>query len=224
MRVLSLLREIGPHVMAVLTVLVSVLASGHAVLRKRDVRAAVSWVGLIWLVPVLGAVLYLLLGINRIRRRARSLTLRQEHGRFPPSPSVPPLTAPALEQALSGARHLGSLMRVVDSVVSRPLLPGNRVTVLESRTNAYPAMLEAIAGAKTSLSLCSYIFDNDVAGRRFVEALGEAVRRGVQVRVLVDALGSRYTWPPITGKLRRAGVRAARFLPTLMPKRSAIAP
>ncbi len=82
-----LLREVGPHVVAVLTVLISVLASGHAVLRKRDVRAAVAWVGLVWLVPVVGAVLYLLLGINRIRRRARSLTLRQEHGRFPPNPT-----------------------------------------------------------------------------------------------------------------------------------------
>lgn len=217
MQVLELLREIGPHVVAVLTVLVSALASGHAVLRKRDVRAAVSWVGLIWLVPVLGAVLYLLLGINRIRRRARSL--RQEHGRFAPGPSPPPLTAQTVAEALPMAVHLGSLVRVVDSVVNRPLLPGNQITVLESRTNAYPAMLEAIAGARVSVSLCSYIFDNDVAGRRFVEALGEAVRRGVEVRVLVDALGSRYTWPPITGKLRRGGVRAARFLPTLMPKR-----
>ncbi|WP_224247532.1 phospholipase D-like domain-containing protein [Hyalangium gracile] len=219
MEVLELLGRMGPHVVAALTVLVSVLASGHAVLRKRDVRAAVSWVGLIWLVPVLGAVLYLLLGINRIRRRARSLTLRQEHGRFPPGPRPTPLTAQALAEALPAAAHLASLTRVVDAVVQRPLLPGNRVTVLESRTDAYPSMLEAIGAARVSLTLCSYIFDNDMAGRRFVEALGEAVRRGVQVRVLVDALGSRYTWPPITGKLRRAGVRAARFLPTLMPKR-----
>lgn len=216
---LRIAREVGPHVAAVLTVLVSVLASGHAVLRKRDVRAAVSWVGLIWLVPILGAALYLLLGINRIRRRARSLTLRQEHGRFPPGPSPTPLTPPALAESLPTAAHLTSLARVVDSVVHRPLLPGNHVTVLESRTNAYPSMLEAISQARVSLSLCSYIFDNDMAGRRFVEALGEAVRRGVEVRVLVDALGSRYTWPPITRRLRRAGVRAARFLPTLMPKR-----
>ncbi|WP_224363517.1 cardiolipin synthase [Hyalangium versicolor] len=219
MDVLQRVREVGPHVVAVLTVLVSVLASGHAVLRKRDVRAAVSWVGLIWLVPVLGAVLYLLLGINRIRRRARSLTSRQKHGRFQPAPSMVPLTAQALAEALPSGAHLASLARVVDAVVHRPLLPGNRVTVLESRTNAYPAMLEAIASARVSLSLCSYIFDNDMAGRRFVEALSEAVKRGVEVRVLVDALGSRYTWPPITRRLRRAGVRAARFLPTLMPKR-----
>src|SRR3712207_614461 len=85
-----------PHVAAALTVLVSVLASAHAVLHKRDVRAAVGWVGLAWLVPVLGAALYLLLGINRIRRRARSLTLKQEHGRFPPPARVAPVGADAL--------------------------------------------------------------------------------------------------------------------------------
>ena len=45
------------------------------------------------------------------------------------------------------------------------------------------------------------------------------MKRGVEVRVLVDAVGSRYTWPPILGRLRRAGVRAARFLPSLMPYR-----
>jgi cardiolipin synthase len=208
-----------PHVAAVLTVLVSALASAHAVLNKRDVRAAVAWVGLAWLVPVLGAMLYLLLGINRIRRRAQSLTLRQEHGRFPPPPGVAPAGVDALGGTWPVAAHLAPLVRLGDAVVHRPLLPGNHVTVLESRTDAYPAMLEAIEGARVSLSLCSYIFDNDAVGRRFVEALGAAVRRGVEVRVLVDAVGSRYSWPPITGRLKRAGVRCARFLPSLMPYR-----
>ncbi len=219
MDLLEPLKELGPPVVAVLTVLVSVLASAHAVLHKRDVRAAVGWVGLVWLVPAVGAVLYLLLGINRIRRRARSLTLRQEHGRFPPAPRVAPLPAEALAHSLPAGAHLASLARVVEAVAHRPLLPGNHVTVLESRTDAYPSMLEAIATARVSISLCSYIFDNDVAGRHFALALAEAAERGVEVRVLVDALGSRYTWPPITGRLRRGGVRAARFLPTLIPKR-----
>jgi cardiolipin synthase len=208
-----------PHVAAALTVLVSVLASAHAVLNKRDVRAAVGWVGLAWLVPVLGAVLYLLLGINRIRRRARSLTLKQEHGRFPPRVEVAPVGADALGGSQPEAAHLAPLVRLAGAVSHRPLVPGNLVRVLDSRTDAYPAMLEAIEGARTSLSLSSYIFDNDAAGRRFVEALGAAVKRGVEVRVLVDAVGSRYTWPPILGRLKRAGVRAARFLPSLMPYR-----
>ncbi|XXF78681.1 cardiolipin synthase [Myxococcaceae bacterium GXIMD 01537] len=215
----QVLVQLWPHVAAVLTVLVNVLATGHVVLHKRDVRAAVSWVGLVWLVPVVGAVLYLLLGINRIRRRARSLSLRQEHGRFQPAPAPLLLSSSALAQSLPSAAHLATLARLVDSVVRRPLLPGNHITPLEARTDAYPAMLEAIEGARVSVSLSSYIFDNDAAGRRFAQALAAAVKRGVEVRVLIDALGARYTWPSITWRLRRSGVRVARFLPSWMPAR-----
>jgi len=217
--VLAWLEAAWPHVAAVLTVLVSVLASAHAVLHKRDVRAAVGWVGLTWLVPVLGAVLYLVLGINRIRRRALSLAPLREHGRFSPAKGREALPASAPPVAQPRAAHLAPLARLGDAVMHRPLLAGNRVTVLESRTDAYPAMLEAIAGARASLSLCSYIFDNDLAGRHFATALGEAARRGVEVRVLVDAVGARYTWPTILGRLKREGVTAARFLPSLMPYR-----
>ncbi|MBU8895859.1 PLDc N-terminal domain-containing protein [Corallococcus sp. M34] len=211
--------SLWPHVVAILTVLVSVLATAHAVLHKRDVRATVGWVGVVWLVPVLGAVLYLLLGINRIRRRARSLTLRQEHGRYPSAPAAPPLTAEHVGLQQPAAAHLAPLVRLGDAVMHRPLLPGNQLTVLDSRTDAYPAMLEAIAQARHTLSLATYIFDNDPAGHLFVRALSAAVGRGVQVRVLVDAVGSRYTWPPIMGRLRRAKVPAARFLPSWAPYR-----
>ena len=51
-------------------VVVNLVASLHAILRKRDVRAATGWTGLIWLVPWVGAVLYAALGLNRIKRRA----------------------------------------------------------------------------------------------------------------------------------------------------------
>jgi len=55
---------------------VSLAASVHTVLYKRDSRAAVAWVGLIWLVPFVGALLYLLFGINRVRRRTLRPTRR----------------------------------------------------------------------------------------------------------------------------------------------------
>src|SRR5436305_14257664 len=56
-----------------LAVLLSILASGHAVLYKRDSRAVIAWVGFVWLVPLVGAVLYFIFGINRLRRQAASL-------------------------------------------------------------------------------------------------------------------------------------------------------
>src|ERR1700761_6395311 len=53
-----------------------VLAAGvtvHVLLTKREAGSSVAWIGLSWLAPILGSVLYLLLGINRVRRRAQNL-------------------------------------------------------------------------------------------------------------------------------------------------------
>src|SRR5437016_7718331 len=56
-----------------LALVLSIWASGHAVLRKRDSRAAIAWVGFVWLVPLVGAILYFSFGVNRIRRQAALL-------------------------------------------------------------------------------------------------------------------------------------------------------
>jgi cardiolipin synthase len=76
-------------------------------------------------------------------------------------------------------------------------------------------MLEAINQARHSVSLLTYIFDRDKVGLAFAHALGEATRRGVEVRVLIDAAGTRYSWPTILHALRKEGVRYGRFLPVL---------
>src|SRR5258707_10269762 len=74
-------------------------------------------------------------------------------------------------------------------------------------------MLSAIDAAQKSISLVSYIFDNDACGKHFADALGRAAKRGVAVRVLIDAAGTRYSWPRITHTLKRARVPFATFLP-----------
>jgi cardiolipin synthase len=105
----------------------------------------------------------------------------------------------------------------MDRVTGRTLTRGNAVVPLWGGGEAYPAMLDAIASARRSIGLSSYIFNADSTGRRFVEALGAARRRGVEVRVLVDAIGSHYHRPSIIGALREVGVGAERFLPSILP-------
>jgi cardiolipin synthase len=73
-------------------------------------------------------------------------------------------------------------------------------------------MLDAIAKAERSIALMTYIFDNDAAGKRFVEALGAAVERGVDVRVIIDDAGIRYSRPTVQRALRKRGVRVVRFM------------
>lgn len=184
----------------------------HVLLYKEEVRAAIAWVGLIVLVPLVGPALYYLIGINRIRRRAVALRRETTTRR---SPHPPEALAPAeIARRLDNA-EAKELAHLVSQVTGRPLLPGNRVQPLPGGDEAYPAMLEAIESARLSVSFVTYLFDNDGVGRRFVEALAAAHRRGVEVRVLIDAVGARYSRPPPDRALRARGVPCARFLPTI---------
>ena len=197
---------------AILAVVISIVASAQVVLHKRDSRAAIAWVGFIWLVPLVGAVLYFIFGVNRVRRQAAllraGLERYQSHDR---DAGCPP---EELHSHLPGhTGHLHMLARVVNEIVERPLLPGNRIEPLVNGDAAYPAMLQAIAQARRTISFETYIFDRDPIGLEFAHALGEAARRGVQVRVLIDAAGTRYSWPSILRTLRREGLRYARFMP-----------
>jgi cardiolipin synthase len=205
------LQDLWTVVAAAVSLVVALVASGHAVLHKRDVRAALGWVGFIWLAPVVGATAYLVLGVNRIRRRAQALHLPEVRARIPEELRPPPPALPA------GAEHLRSLVALADGVVRRPLLAGNALTLLPGGDVAYPAMLAAIDTAERSVTFCTYIFDPGRAGGAFADALGRAHERGVKVRVLVDAVGVRYRWPPIHRRLRRAGVATELFLPRLTP-------
>lgn len=211
-------REIWPYVALLLNVLMAAVASAHAVLHKREARAAIAWVGLIWLAPVVGTGLYVWLGINRIQRRAQSL--RSDRHRSDGAAGKGTCSDELLEQTLGpNGVHLKSLVKLVGGVTNRPLLQGNRVVPLINGDQVYPAMIEAIETASRSITLSTYIFDNDRAGKLFLDALHRAVQRKVEVRVLIDDMGARYSWPTMPRLLRRAGIRCERFLPTHIPWR-----
>src|SRR5882672_3213394 len=104
-----------PHLVAGFGFLAALLASIHALLHKRDSRAATLWLVTIWFLPVLGSILYLALGVNRIRRRAISLGVHETIIRGIPEHLGEP--------QLSGVEHLGILARMVGRVVAQPLTP-----------------------------------------------------------------------------------------------------
>jgi len=207
---LTAIPTIWTYLFAVATLLGAVAASVHAILYKRDSRAAILWVGFIWLAPVAGSIFYLLFGINRIRRRATLLRGTEPRKGHWPVKEVEIEAAPH-------TRQMVNLARLVGSVTDLPLTRSNRVEPLVTGEEAYPAMLEAIRSARESVTFATYIFDRDSVGMKFVEALKSAVERNVQVRVLVDAAGARYSLPTIVRTLEKAKVSVARFLPTLVP-------
>ncbi len=194
---------------------ISFVASSHAALYKRDSRSLAGWIGVIWIAPILGAAFYLMFGINRIQRRAQK---RRRVGEGSATHSGETALTPVVESDLGdGASHLVSLANLVGRVVNRPLLSGNEVQCLLDGDEAYPEMLRAIETAQHTVTMSSYIFDRDAIGQQFLETLQAAMKRGVRVRLLVDDVGVRHSWPTIIRRARRMGIPVARFLPALIP-------
>ncbi len=187
----------------------SLAALLHLLVRHRDHRSAGFWVALVVLSPLAGAALYALLGINFVRRRGRHY-----RGGIGPAYRDPPPACPVFGQpGQGGDEHDCALAVTLDRISRFTFTSGNAVEALENGEAALPAMLEAIRGAQTSVALASYIFEAHHIGADFVRELAAARARGVEVRVMVDDAGTRYSWPPVTRQLRRLGVPVRRFMP-----------
>lgn len=107
-----------------------------------------------------------------------------------------------------------SFARTLWRVASADVSAGNRVSLLRNGAATFEAMLAAIAGASASVEMECYIFrGDDEIGKLFVVALIDAVRRGVQVRLLVDWVGGRGTPRRVWRALRAGGVQLRIFSP-----------
>ncbi len=194
---------------AALYIVLAGIVTVDVLLKKNDVRAELGWIAAAWFSPLLGAVLYYLFGINRVTRRALKLRRRRRTRE----------TAVGAAAHAAAPPHIALLAAMGDRLTGNPLTAGNSVTPMEDGDHAYPQMLAAITEARDSIAMASYIFRDDKAGNLFADALIDAHKRGVKVRVLLDSVGIGYFFPRILYRMRAAGVRAERFLHTWLPWR-----
>lgn len=103
--------------------------------------------------------------------------------------------------------HDEDFLYTIQSTCQAALHHGNRVDIFTDGPNFYPAMLEAIRGARHSINMECYIFVPGKIGSQFIDALSERARNGVNVTIVVDAIGSLTLWGKPVARLRAAGVR-----------------
>lgn len=201
-----------PAFLTVSSIIAGLLALAHLLLRHRDYRSAAFWTALVVFSPLVGPVLYLFLGINILRRRGK----HYRSGAYEPwRDPVPDYPLPFPSESLESREHQ-QFAKTLDRLSRFSFTVGNHVLPLHGGDEAMPRMLEAIRHARHSITMASYIFEAIGIGADFVTELGRAVARGVQVRVMVDDAGTRYSWPPVIDALQKAGVNARRFMPNRM--------
>lgn len=206
---LALIEAYWPHILAGLSVILGVCAATHAAMTKEDVRAAIGWVGVIILSPIVGALIYGLIGVNRMRRK--NLGQQRQKMREIEEFHFKDYDVPGAVIDAQFGRIGMSMKHIGDRVTRGHQTSGNTIVMFSEGDDAYDAMLEAINTASHSIILETYIFDSDPVGKKFVGALAAAVKRGVTVRVLIDAVGARYSFPSVVHTLKKHGVPVGIF-------------
>lgn len=208
---MSLLTTANPIgvVLLALHAATALTAASHALLYKRDPRSAWGWIAACWLLPLGGAVLYYIFGINRVQQKAlrllgpgtaQGLGEAQVQLQLPSLPNTDPC-------------ELRELVRIATAMTGLPLSFGNHIEPLHNGEQAYPAMLAAIAAAQHSVYLCTYIFEAGAVADRFTAALLAAAQRGLTVRVLVDGWSDLLVAGAGWKRLSELGVVTTQFLP-----------
>lgn len=105
------------------------------------------------------------------------------------------------------------VQRSIGELLGPPLLEGNRIRALHNGDEIFPAMLEAIRNARTSITFESFIYWKDEIGDEFSDALAERARAGVAVSVLLDWVGSREFCEKHLQKMKQSGVQVRAYRP-----------
>src|SRR5690606_23243058 len=154
------------------------LLGGWIILQKREPVATLSWLLGLALLPYLGFFIYHVFGPQRIRRQR----LRRARSRGPV----------ASASAFADAAHADAAELARLGAATTGLSPSSarEVRLLVDGGSKYPVLLADIAAARAHVHLEYYIYEPDRTGAALRDALVERARAGVEVRLLVDAIGS----------------------------------
>lgn len=196
--------ELSWWVLALEAVWIAAMATWIA-LERRPAAATLAWIFALAFLPAIGIPIYLLVGPRRLERKrrdyVRALAERWTvEGAPQPEVAVPHDVARQIRLAVGSGEA--------------PLLPATAYSLHHDGLSAFEAIRTAVAGATHHVHLEFYIWDADAIGRELVELLAARARAGVEVRLLVDAVGAHGTPDRFFDPVVRAGGRFARFHPT----------
>ncbi|MFQ5644379.1 MAG: cardiolipin synthase [Thiogranum sp.] len=183
----------------------------RVVMRRRPVGVLLAWIAIILSVPVVGILLYLFIGENRVSAKylRRSEAIHTQYVRWKQSLSR---HYPVDFSRLS--REAAPLQQQARSLFGFPVTPGNRVELLTDYESAFRALIRDIRDCRSSCHFEFYIWHAGGLVDEVQAALVDAARRGVSCRVLLDALGSKpFLGSAAIAQFREAGIELGVSLP-----------
>jgi cardiolipin synthase len=190
----------------------SIVTSIHLLLRKDDIKSSVGWIALVFSSPFIGTILYIFLGINRVKRKG--IRLKKNIGL---SKKYPYEIINNIFDTLP--LYFRQFINFGYNAYRQGFVFGNSVEPLQNGIEAYPEMIKYIENAKKEVFISSYIFNYDNVTNKFLDAFKKAIKNGAAVKVLVDGIGTlNFFSRSIEKKLAEIkGLEYGVFLPPHIP-------
>lgn len=160
-------------------------------LERKDPSTTIAWVMIIFIVPIIGVIFYLLFSQNIARKKLFRLTVQEEE-------FVNKLLDDQIEEMRNGEFKYSrkeeetwhSLIALNQTYAKAYLTQENNVEIMNNGINMFNYLLNDIKYAKEYVNVEYFIVKNDDTGKRLLQSLIDAAKRGIRVRFLVDALGT----------------------------------
>jgi cardiolipin synthase A/B len=181
---------------------------------RKNPAATIAWIMILFLIPIGGIVLYIFLSQNIARKKIFKLTKDEE---WLTTNSLEKQNADIQNGSFVYSNHVAKLWRDLirlNQIYGRAYYTqDNQVEIIADGNQLFQRMLEDIKGAKEKINVMFFILRNDAIGKAFVDALTDKAKSGVEVRLLVDALGSRFVNHGMLNQFIQAGGKYALFFP-----------
>jgi cardiolipin synthase len=186
------------HAVTVVSVSSSVLASLHLLSSRRSSQSTIAWLLGFIFVPEVAVPLYIVFGSRKRAQPLLELPQPEDAQRaaLPPPPSRP-------------------VEHVLFSAGIDPATSDNELAILGDGVGAFKALTSLIAQAQKRIYITMFILGDDDTGREIVSLLSRRAQEGLEVKLIMDAVGSRQMRRRATQELQAAGAEVRTFMPLL---------
>ncbi|MDR1271378.1 MAG: cardiolipin synthase [Clostridiales Family XIII bacterium] len=209
----------APYIAALIYVAEIATAVSVIFLERKRPSATIAWVAVIFSLPIVGIILYFLISQNIARKKIYRLTEGEQK-----------MMESSLHRQIEDIRQgryrfrnpvevkWSSLIQMNQQDDMAFLTQNNVVRLITDGVEMFDALLDQINSAQEYIHIEFFIIKNDNTGVRLMAALTKAAKRGVKVRLLVDAMGTRVTANSIVKEFAEAGGEVALFFPAFIKK------
>lgn len=186
---------------------------------RKTASSAWAWILILFFIPILGFILYLLFG-KALRRERLNQSAAYENMDFKElmAGQLNEMKNGDFKLASPGAEEWLDLIQMNVTRTDAPLATAADIQVFNDGKKKFEALFEDIQHAKDHVHLQYFILNNDDLGRKLLSLLAEKARQGVNVLFLYDDLGSSSLPRGFFDEFTAAGGKAAAFLPAMLSK------